>query len=103
MAQVIPTGTTATADVVFFDAAGNITSVDGTPEWSSSDPAVITIEAAADGLSATVTGSAPGTAQAQLTADARFGPDVVTITGLADVEVVPAEAVTATITFRPPE
>jgi hypothetical protein len=100
MAHQIQTGATATADVTFYDAAGSEAAVDGLPEWSSSDDAVMTVDAAEDGMSAVVTAVAAGTAQLQLVADARVGPDVVELRGTADVEVIPSEAVTATITFQ---
>lgn len=100
MAHQIPTGGTAVADVEFRDAAGNIASVDGVPEWSSSDDSIGTVTASDDGLSATVTANATGTAQVQLRADANLGDGVTELGGVADFEVVAAEAVSAVITFR---
>lgn len=102
MAQLIPSGETAVADVAFFDINGNVTTPASIPAWSSSDEAVATAEASADGFSVSVVPVAVGVAQIQVSADARFGPEVRTITGIADIEVIPAEAVTAAITFRAP-
>lgn len=43
------------ARVRFLDAHGNETTPDDTPAWSSSDETVATVEAGADGVTATVT------------------------------------------------
>lgn len=43
------------AHVRFLDAHGNETTPDTTPTWASSDESVATVEAASDGLDATVT------------------------------------------------
>lgn len=44
-----------TARVRLLDAKGNETTPDDTPQWSSSDEEVATVQASEDGLSATVT------------------------------------------------
>src|SRR3954470_16284743 len=44
-----------TASVRFLNAEGNETPPDDTPQWTSSDEEVVTVEASGDGLSATVT------------------------------------------------
>jgi hypothetical protein len=63
--------------------------VDGVPVWSSSDPAVATVEAAADGLSAVVKAADNlGPAQISVTADVDLGEGVNPMTGLLDIEVV---------------
>src|SRR6185437_6600421 len=49
--------------VTFADAKGAAVTLPSPPVWSASDPAVITVTASADGLTATVASVAPGTAQ----------------------------------------
>lgn len=74
-------------------AAGNPAKVDGVPVWTSSDEAILTVAAAADGLSAVVTTVGPvGAAQITATADADMGAGVRPITAIQDFVVVAAEA-----------
>lgn len=85
------------------DAAGNIALVDGTIIWESSDPAVLTIEASADGLSAVAfTTGKLGTAQIKCTADADLTEGVLPILGILDVEVIASAAVSVAITAGTP-
>lgn len=58
--------------------------VDGVPVWASSDETVITVVAAADGMSAVIDTVAPGTARVTVTADADLGAGVETLTGVSD-------------------
>jgi hypothetical protein len=53
---------TLSASVTFMDAGGNQTTPDDTPQWSSTDENVATVEATADGMGATVTVGSPGAA-----------------------------------------
>lgn len=86
------------------DAAGNPAPVDGIPVWSSSDPAIVTVTAAPDGMSAVVEAVGPlGTAQVSVTADADTGEGVTTITALADIEVLASQATAVGINFAVPE
>ena len=85
------------------DAKGNPAPVDGIPAWSVANPEVASLAVSDDGLSAVLTATAPGSTQVSVQADARLGPDVNTITGLLDVTVTPAEAVTIQITTGTPE
>ena len=86
------------------NAKGNPAPVDGVPQWASSDPAVAVVEPAADGLTAVVKAVAQGTTQISVTADADLDEgEVRNITGVLDVEVRPAEAVTMGITTGTPE
>ena len=90
--------------VTFLDAAGNPASVDGAPVWGSSDPTIVLVEAATDGLSAVATAVGPlGSAQVNVTADADLGAGVESITGLLDVNVVGDKAVTVAIAAGTPE
>lgn len=96
----LPDDKTASAAVAYVDAKGNPAKVDGVPAWSSSDPAILDVVAAADGMSATVTPVGPlGTAQVKIEADADLGAGVTTIITLADVEVVGGEAVAGNVTL----
>src|SRR4051812_10098629 len=59
--------------------------VDGVPVWASSDETVLTVVAAADGMSATVNTVAPGgPARISVTADADMGSGVTTLTGVSE-------------------
>lgn len=100
----LPIGNKVTATIVVTDAKDNPTRVDGVPVWSTDRPDVLTIEAAADGLSAVVTPTgALGSAQVQVDADADLGEGVRPLTLLGTVEVVAGEAVAGTIDFGPLE
>lgn len=86
------------------DKKGNPASVEGVPEWASSDDTILTVEAAADGLSAVAKAAGPlGTAQVSVTADADLGTGVTSIIGTQDVEVVAGAAVAIALTGAAPE
>ena len=89
----------------FRTAAGNSARVDGVPEWSANDPnSVLKVTASADGLSAVVESTGViGQAQVQVVADADLGGDKREVTGVLDVEVKPAEAVSAIVVPGAPE
>lgn len=80
------------------DANKNPALVDGVPVWTSSDDTVATVEAAADGLSATVTPLKSGTMTLTVTADVLMGPDVKPLSDSADFEVISGEAVSLNLT-----
>lgn len=85
-------------------AKGAPARLDGVPQWSSSNPAVATIEPAADGLSAVVRATATGTTQINVVADADLDANEVReLTGVLDVEVKASEAVTLGISAGAPE
>src|SRR5438309_1254677 len=86
------------ATVSFQDAAGNPASVDGVPEWVSSDPTILSVAVSPDGLSATIVAiGKTGSAQVSVSADADLGSGTQTITGTLDVDVQPSQAVQANI------
>jgi hypothetical protein len=88
----------------FFTKAGNVAQVDGAPVWTSSDPTIVAVVADAGGFSAYAITSGPlGTVQVSVTADADLGEGVRSVTGIIDIEVRPAEAVTAGIAAAVPE
>jgi hypothetical protein len=76
--------------------------VDGVPTWASSDETVVTVAAAADGMSAEVVGVAPGTARVVVTADADLGSGVTPLTGVQEYTVTAGAATTLSITAAPP-
>jgi hypothetical protein len=93
-----------TLSVAFETAAGNKANVDGVPVWSSSNPDVVAVTPADDGLSATAVAVGPlGTAQVIVEADADLGAGARSITGTLDIEVRAAEAVAVAIAAGVPE
>jgi hypothetical protein len=93
------------ATLAITNAAGAAATVDGVPVWASSDATVLTVTAAADGMSAVIPCVAPGTARVTVTADADMGAGIVTITGVSEDIVVtldPANAASVvTLTLGP--
>lgn len=87
------------------DSKGNPAQVDGIPVWSTSNASVLTVAAAADGMSATVSAVGPVAASVQVsvTADADLGSGVETLTGLLDVQVIAGEASVLAISSGTPE
>lgn len=84
------------------DARGNPAPLDGVPVWTVANPAVATLTVSPDGLTAEVVAVGLGSTQVNVTADARIGPDVREISGVLDVQISPAEAVTLGITASSP-
>jgi hypothetical protein len=95
-----------TATLVITNAAGNPAPVDGVPVWATSDATIISVTAAADGMSAIIPCIAPGTGRVTVTADADLGAGVQTITGVSEdinVTVDPAnQASVLSLTLSPP-
>lgn len=85
------------------DAKGHPAPVDGIPTWTVVNESIASIVVSDDGMSAVLSATAPGQTQVGVHADARLGPDVLTIDGLLDVTVLPAEATTLEITAGLPE
>jgi hypothetical protein len=79
------------------DKKGQAAQVDGVPVWVSSDPSVIEITPAADGLSCLAKAGNIGSAQVSVSADADLGEGVVTITGVLDFNVVAGQAVSLSV------
>lgn len=85
------------------DARGYTSRVDGVPVWSVSDPTLVSIVPAADGLSCQVTPLGPlGTAVVTVTGDADLGAGVTNITGSIDVIVEAGQAVSFLVTAGEP-
>lgn len=101
-------GRAKTISVVINDKKGNPASVDGTPEWSSSDDALVSLTPSEDGMSATVVSlGGTGTVQISVSADADLGEGVRTMTGSALIDVMAGEAFAFALMlgedFDPPE
>lgn len=103
MALVLTDAQKVTLSVAFTTKAGNPASVDGVPQWVSSDPSVIQVVQSADGLSAEAIAVGPlGTAQVSVVADADLGEGVAAITGVLDIEVKASQAVFAIVAAGAP-
>jgi hypothetical protein len=90
------------ASVTFLDVLGNPAAVDGVPVWTNSNESVLGMVVGADGLSAVVSAvGIPGSGQISVQADADRGAGVTTITGVLEVEVQSADAVTVTLNTGP--
>lgn len=83
-------------------AAGRNAVIDGAVDFSSSDPAVATVEATGP-LAGLVKAVGPGVAQILASFDADLGEGVRAVEFTGAIEVVPAEAVSAEIVFGTPE
>ena len=85
------------------DSAGNSASLDGAPQWSSSDTSIVTVTPSADGLSAEVVSGNLGTATITVTADADLGAGVKPLTASMDFTVIGGEATALGLTVGTPE
>jgi hypothetical protein len=85
------------------DKKGKPAPVDGVPEWASSDETVVTLEVAADGLSAVASAVAPGSCRVVVTADADLGSGVTSITGSIDFNITGGQATAVTVVAGTPE
>lgn len=75
--------------IVAKNAAGAVVGLDPTPPvWASSDETVVTVVAAADGLTALLTTVAPGTARVTVTADADPSSAVQNVIGTTEDLIV---------------
>ncbi len=92
-----------TLTIQIVDKKGKPAVVDGVPVWASSDETVVTVVAAADGMSAVASGVAPGAARVVVTADADLGAGVTDLTGTLDFNITPGSAATLSITAGAPE
>ncbi len=75
---------------------------DGSTTWTSSDETVATVEAGADGLTATVKAVDLGTCQVNVSADADLGDGVSSLSGSLDVTVVGGQAVSLSVSTGVP-
>lgn len=87
-------------DIEPVDKAGNPSTLAHVPVWSVSDPAILAVEPAADGMSAVVSATGKlGTAQVSVTAGGNPTSEANTITGTVDVQVVAGKAVSLCLTL----
>ena len=77
----------ASATIQPVDKKGQPAPVDGVPVWASSDETIITVESAADGLSAVAVSHLVGVATILVEVDADLGEGVKPINGSHEVEV----------------
>jgi uncharacterized protein YejL (UPF0352 family) len=98
----IPATWSAVAAAAFEDAAGVVRPLASTPVWSTSDESVATVIPAADGLTATITGVAPGTAAIRVSAEADPTPGKNTLTGEVDITVINPEDTQVVMTLGEP-
>lgn len=87
------------ATVTFRDAKGYETQPSGTPQWSSTDRNVASIEASEDGLSATITVGAPGAAVIECSETDESGEEIV---AQGTVTVQPGDAEIGDVNFGVP-
>ena len=75
-----------TSEPLSADPPGNPATVDGVPSWASSDPSIVSVTPAPDGLSAVAesTGNL-GNVQISVAADADLGSGVREITAVGDI------------------
>ena len=102
MSSEMKTGTWATVSVQWTDKSGNPVGVDGSTQWSCSDPTIMACEVAAGNpLIANLHSLGPlGTVQINASADADMGPSVRTISAPPyTVTVIAGDAVAGEITF----
>lgn len=86
------------------DAKGNPAKLDGIPVWSTANPAVGALDVAPDGLSATFVAGEVGATQVSVVADADLDEgEVRELTGVLDVEVKAAEAISLGVGAGAPE
>jgi hypothetical protein len=99
MALVITDSQQFKVDIQPVDKAGNPGTLASVPVWSVSDPTIVTVAPAADGLSAVVTATGKlGTAEVHVTAEGDPTPGVDTITGTLAVQVIGGKAVSLQFT-----
>lgn len=92
-----------TATPTFKDGKGNPAKVDGAPSYQTDNPAILTLNPSADGLSCEIVATGMiGTANVQCSADADLGPDVKQIILTGSIEVVAGQAVTGSLDFGTP-
>lgn len=85
------------------DKKGKPAVLDGVPEWLSSNTDIVTVAAAADGMSAEATAvGALGTCNVSVTADSKLGDEVNPIIGSLEITITPGEATQITITAGAP-
>ena len=89
---------TVNVSLAIKDVKGNDAPVDGAPSWTTTDPALGSLTVAADGMSASFSPSGPvGSLKVQVSADADLGAGVVAIAGELDLDLLPGDAVSVSL------
>ena len=99
MAYTLPADHEIGVKITYVDANGNPATVDGSPQWASSDDQIVSIQPSdRDAFQALLrSGKNIGQAQISATVDADLGEGVRSLVTLMDVSVVGGEAVAGTI------
>lgn len=93
-------GSVLLAEITPVDKNGLTAKLDSVPAWSTTDPAVVTVEPSEDGLSATLTAVGLGAAFVEVSADADLDDDEVrVISATIPVVVKEPEAVSFEVTL----
>ncbi len=87
---------TLSASVSFKDVHGHDTAAEDVPTWTSSDEAVLSLDVADDGLSATATVNAPGASLVEVTSTTADGDE---IKAQGTVTVTAGEPASGEVTF----
>jgi hypothetical protein len=106
MALVMTATQQCDLSIEVFDSKGNPATIDGTPVWSVSEEAYLTVEPDTDSMTALVKAVGPITTspvQVNVTVDADLGEGVRQIIGVLDISVVAGEAVSIGISAGTPE
>lgn len=92
---------TAVASIQAVTAEGNAAVLDTPPTWASSDPSIVTVDVAPDGMSAVIGSPTPGPlGSAVVTVTAQAGGNVVQ--GTLAVDIIGSGAVAINITTAAP-
>ena len=104
MAIILTDTQKVAASIQPVDAKGNPALVDGIPTWSVSDPELLLLVVASDGMSATIfTVGKLGNGQVVVESDADLGEGFIPLQGILDVTVVAGQAVALNIVTGLPE
>jgi hypothetical protein len=103
MELVITDSQQFTVEIQPVDKAGNPGTLASVPVWSVSDPTILTVVPAADGMSAVVSAKGKlGAAQVNVNGEGDPTPGVNTITGTVAVQVIGGKAVSLQLTAGTP-
>lgn len=89
------------AMIVFKDRKGNVATVATVPVWTLSADGIVAMAVSGDGMSATFTPITVGSVDIDVVAEGDPTPGVDTIHGIGTIQVLPAEASVAEVSFGP--
>lgn len=91
----------AVAHIQAVDAEGNAATLDSAPTWTSSDPSIVTVTPAPDGLTAVIGSPSPAPlGSAVVTVSAQVGGN--TVSGTLAVDIIGSAATAINITTDAP-